>query len=697
MGVSFRKSLLIIAACLSLVGYLVVCCMFQSISPWYAFSLLGYEIFSVFAVGYALLKILRLSWRDSAITMAYAYGTGYAVSIVLYLLVFPIYGENGLRIAVFGITILAIVFLAAAEAYRLIRKRNANLTRSPGYSGFAIVACFAGMLLLLQFFISAVGNMSPALLGRNSFYRDILYWSADAVGLKQQFPPTDFRTGSEMRYYYHYFSSIHIASISIVTGIKISSLVFGFAFVPSSIFLALSVYTLFRTVVKRTKYVVIAMFAVFFCTGYESFCYITHSAHLLTYPFGYDVGLAVGMLIIALLYRQYHEKKINMGIYICCMLLFFVCCGIKSPIAAMTLGMSGLVCIAWLVAKQRRNVAAAFLYGGTLLAVFAALYLLIVNGPLTGGSKTEFFLEHSRSIFSNPQIEAIKSACVAILGNYLGKMIFLGIYLIFANPIIFLLAGFSAIWALTHREAVEEFDVILIIAVLVGTAITARIRMLGLSQMYFMMCMLPYALCFALNILSKQEKNAKCIDMRKTAFSYCIIGMLLVWGTVCFINSNYIRPQFTSGLLKAMKWADLTERDDIYVDLNGDGKMVCREINPEEINVTFLPVSAQQLEACEWLRENTEKTAVIASRVVNASYDRQYCLGVFAERSVFYDGEGLLVELEQGDAAVIEKLADKNVGYLLINNSVLNELQGKLDHTRIVYCNDEVSVLKLEV
>ena len=94
--------------------------------------------------------------------------------------------------------------------------------------------------------------------------------------------------------FYHYFSSIHVAFSSILSGIDIFTLTITLYPVTRSLIMLGGANYMLDVLGAKKKQKLFLMIVLFLSTGFELLIRVSNVAHFLTNPFGMGVGMGFG-------------------------------------------------------------------------------------------------------------------------------------------------------------------------------------------------------------------------------------------------------------------------------------------------------------------------------------------------------------------------------------------------------------------
>lgn len=557
---------------------------------------------------------------------------------------------------------------------------------------------FIFMAYMLVNIIASSGNHISPFVGRGvtNITRDLQFWCANAVSLKNSFlPEAAYFSGTT--FYYHYFSSMHVAFISQVTGISVFDVAFTlFSFGKCVLLIGALNYLIDRYRFGSIKYLFYLF--ILFMTGWEEKPFIMYVWHLNYNSFGFDIGFAFGLWLVAFVLQIADNPEFNIRDFLAVMLIWTTLCGAKGPVAALLILVPGFFCFLWLFQRKYKM---AFGYGLTFLGIFAAINIFCL-GIIR-------ILNHTADSQAD-NIGGFKAVWEVIqatpYGVYTGARRFLipaWIWYAFnAHPVLFVITvvnSFFLIWMLFTkkiriRDCMNVF--VLLFTAIIGVVLGMFYNPGGHSEMYFTMT--AYIPCLAYNLEMYKnllDTGEMGIGWRDAAYKTGMIFMSIV-GLYCW-SFTEIRGG-TINLLGAGK-------DRI------DGDWWC-DVGEE----TF---TKREADACVWLRDNTPQDSIVQSNRFLAYHVWSYYVSIFSERVQYLEADDLVYycdlginepkaesreskrrgevieEAFDGDGNALAQLKEEGVDYLVQDNLLY---ENKLESSGLtaVYDENDIVIYKLK-
>ncbi len=475
----------------------------------------------------------------------------------------------------------------------------------------------------------------PLLTGSSTYLRDIQYWVNVTVGLFLNFPPqAPYLDGFILNY--HYFSNIHVAFSSLVSGIDIFTLSFPLYPLTKSLLLIGGLNYLLDTF-RATKWQkALLLIAICFSTGYERISIVTNFHHFHLAPFGLDIGFAFGAFFIASFTEQYRESDapLNWPSYLMTLLFYAVMVGAKAPLAAVLSIYPAVLCLHWLLKKKYSH---AFAYGIGILVLFLVISIFFVGMFSAVNNLSE--VQRMRFYTINELLITRKFPLMA--ANLIISVLYRSLT---AQPLLILLYALACVKFLVdiYRKRIGNSDIPIRIALIYTTLISILlsqiINIAGRSEMYFMIAAyLPLSALGIYALSHSEQSNYPVIQKVFLAISFLILAIQVYF----FLFAAW-------GGFNAMK--SLKEG---VANLTGTSANV-------SLNDEFSASSIQRsdVEGLVWIREKTPKDAIIAvdratfqADASGISYYFYYVM--FAERLMYIEGTSMLYVLKDVDDTII--------------------------------------------
>lgn len=670
--------------------YSMICHVLFRISVLYSVNFVLLQILFTFIPGLLLTKLLSLQKGICVYDICISFAFGYSLNILEY---FIYMFFDVMKIARLITITLAIISYIIIIYLNIRGKDNTNIDNSRGNvdgKNFLKLDKYFSLIFICYLIISIIcysGNlMSPMVTanGITELNRDMQFWGINSAALKIKFP-ADMLFMSGQRLYYHFFSSIHVAISSVVSGIDIFSLSYPlYPFGKTIVFLGGIWCFLSNFKLKRFSYYIIVI--LLFTTGLERISKVGYNAHQLMQPFGFDIGLGYGFLFLSTFFEQVKKKDIDIKLFIASIIFWITCTGTKGPIAVILIIPSGIMCIYWLCSKQY---AKAFLYGCSILLSF-----LFINIFFIGTFNIVLNLGDNIRNMGMYTVEEMINGKILKLGvpNWIALILTFAIRIVAINPVLLCLLCFFAYhyykgdyW---NRDTVDIkiFVISNIFAVIVGFLFVLLYKAGGRSEMYFGMaayiCIVFLIAFFSIPVFQNKE-----LREYHAAFKV-ILGL-----GICFFL-------FSS-----------------YADMGGITKL---KSGIHKITGTWSygrgGFTRYEAEACIWIRDNTELNSVIISdRGVVTEEQGFHYYELFSERQFYLGGWDLIKEnygkqtlsemnnrqkniqgVFDNDVDSILKIKDSGVDYIIQSDCISKGFVPDSNIFELVYFNDMINVYHIK-
>ncbi|MCR4678883.1 MAG: hypothetical protein K5679_09020 [Lachnospiraceae bacterium] len=639
------------------------------------------QCFLIMVPGMVCVKYLLGDKIKSVINwISLSYAFGYALNLLEYIIIW------GLKLQQFATAIMAIVtvFLCFLWFFKPI-KVELDEVKNDDYA-----MLFLFMIYMVINVIAYSGNnISPfSRGGGTTITRDVQFWCANAVSLKKSFlPQSAFFSGTT--FFYHYFSSMQIAFISQVSGIPVFDLAFTWFSFGKSILLVGSLnYLIDRYKFGPIKY--LFHLCILFMTGWEMKPVVTFLWHLNYNPFGFDIGFAYGLLLVAFVLELIENPKFELRKFIAVMLIWITLTGAKGPIAALLILVPGLACFMWLFQKKFKM---AFGYGVSFLVVFT-----VVNIFCVGIIRVLNHTAESQAA----NVGAIRTIQEIVAGTpYPNSFKFVIPALIwhafYSHPVIFILSVISIIllmWLLFSKridlKSCGKIWILLAVA-MIGFALGRFYNAGGRSEMYFTMAAYIPWLAFDLEVYN-EAINRGMVDIKWMAFTYKSVFVLMsLIGIYCWAFTDY-----QGGIITPLSTG--------YHRIQGNYGLSAD-------SGTFTEREAQ---ACVWIRENTSSDSVVQSNRFISYPSGSYFVSIFSERIqyleesflIYYSDTGideigaeskeverrseLISKAYSGNIDALNQLVEEGVDYFIQDNLLGEDRLADMGLTEIFNQNDIV-------
>lgn len=599
------------------------------------------QLFLVYLPGLCIaISVSKTQTNVNIIFMGYS--IGYGITIIEYIVLYLFNIQK--------FVVILSLFIVGLSIYYFVKNKDIQVINDKyeisiiGFILIFIVVCLVSYVWM---------NFSPKFSsqGKMETFRDLQFWCSNVVSLKQSFLPSAAYF-SEGTLFYHYFSNINIAFLSKLTRIDIYSLSFVFFPFTKSILLVGGIYFLLNQFTLN-KWKIIIMTTILFMSGYENKAMVSYVSHVIYDSFGFDIGYAFGFWYIATFIWMIQDEKINAKKCMLNILMWFVCCGSKGPIASIIIIVPFMYCCLWLFRKKIKQ---AFLYGGCVFSIFVFINVICVNiMRLFNSSNDKVYNLESISLYSLNEIILNKQngLLYGIIHAYIFKLFNM-------HPVLFIVTVVDILIFvyLLYKKRIYGKTFILvtmILTMIVGNVLGIHINAGGRSEMYFSMA--TFIPCCVFNAVIIEEYWIKIFQNAKWKRIIEIsILFLCVWGVYMYL--------FETGLVEALSEGNKR--------IKGKGSF----IEDEENHIFF----EDEMNVCIWIRDNTpEESVIINDRTTVGNQNRFYYYDIFSERIQYLESTDLIAYVDSNDI-----------------DNMQEEIQRRMELSKKLYDNDESALQEVK-
>lgn len=609
------------------------------------------QFFITFVPGLAIYTIIRKKPDEWINVIAISYALGYGINILEYFLLMPFGLGEILRFFAPIVSLFAAIYLIRNPFQLPTPQLNVRKDCIP------IIVFF--LMLIMDVLIYSGTQTSPVLTGSSTYSRDIQYWVNVTVGLFLNFPPqAPYLSGYTL--YYHYFSNIHVAFSSLVSGIDIFPLSFPLYPLTKSLLLIGGVNYLLNTFNATKTQKVVLMTALFFSTGIERISLVTNFHHFHLSPFGLDISFAFGAFFIAFFTERFKESDapIDWPSYFITLLFYAVMVGSKAPLAAVLSVYPAVLCLAWLSKKKYRH---AIAYGIGIVVIFLSISIFCV-GVLNA--------VNNLSDSQNMQVSNIDKLVIGhpFSSVYLNLIYSTGIKIFASQPFLIVFFGAAIIKfsvdLYKKRLPKKEIPVkiALISAAIFSIILSQLIDHSGNSEMYFMIAAYLPMIALAVDILAHlSQQKIRSLSNSLTAIAL----IMLVIQIYCFLFDA---------------WGGYSAARSIKQGFNSIASSKGNFLLDAGIPINSIQKS--DVEGLEWIRKNTPKDALLAvdraSFYANGTNQIDYFnYAMFAERHTYIEGTSMIYVLKGASDKIVSQRQQLITALFNNSNDACHELKAE--------------------
>lgn len=683
----------------------VVIMLFISVHV-YGASIKGLAILAAFALVYVqlpgllLLRAAGLRPKYLSATLMLGFFSGWIINLVLYFLADWLHTEILLSLVC---PLLAIVYLCCVirDERKGLPVRKIRLNRIP------VLLCVFLMLILFYCIINTqYVYMSPELSKATYMNPDKAYHMGLINSLSHDYPlESPWIKGVTINY--HIFSEMLMSIPVRLFGLSADLLTLSFGPFLTAYTFGLSLYSFFREMSARPKRAGIYCMIVLL-----SNLYITrNTTSSLAFKFilindnsaGYGMAAALMSIVLFKMWYDAFTSRASNRYSLLVLLTMFIMltAGIKGPMGAVTVvGIWGTMVLGIILRKV------SFKTLPSLLAVTAGFILVYVTvlgskgqSNASGNSVIEFATITDIAYWKKPLIELLKSYSIPESARLAIVLLVFVAFFLTAFFIPFCIGYIrELILVLFGRKAYEPAKVLVYAEFLVGFIAMFLLNYSGHSQVYFGLVSAFLAPIIAFWLIEDLEEKAPASRLARYSLRI-IVGL----SAVVLIMTSYSLIQFYDIHIKeAAKHADpaLTYNDE------------------------YLSISHDEYEAMQWIEENTESDALLATdryySVAPEDYsyrdrwaNRFFLYAVYSNRFSYISGSGynlpradwpvrqemietnnLLYDEEYEDRGDLAR--DLDIDYVVVSKRFTDIPDLTNDDYELCYSNDDIDIYRID-
>jgi len=647
------------------------------------------QLFVVLLPGLFFVDLLKKFQNNFIKKITISYGIGVALTIIEYFIFYSIDFKIGLYY--FGpiLSVLEIILIIRKNGIKQLPLQITNKLKEIPIQLWFILS----ILIFVTFWGLTLAYPMPDLKGVASYNQDLLWTIGNTESLIRSFPPIDARL-SGIIFLYHYFVSVHLAVLGIVSKIDPIQLFFKFSQIGKLFFLTFTTFVLGITYFNNKKKAIYFTWVYFFTNcasliyafynGYGVFLNINF-VHLTNDPFGYEMSIAFMFLVVSLLIDEFRSNKINVKNLFLIAIFSFITIGSKGHVGLILSGTLITICIISAI-KNDYNKKKYFIYGIMITSIFFVIYLWLLNReaitPMHFLPGTTVYRTAVGWLFR--KISSIRFI-QGILCNIFSPLHFIFFLPFAAIPFIFWL--YKRIKNLKNVNMLEFFIGGLAIS---GILLIYLLGHGGSAQMYFIMISIPFIEICAIEWLSNNYGKLRNLGKIIVILSFTVATI-----TSIFLCAN-------QGAMGFANLRDVINKSKIESEprLNG--------------------ITKYEYEGMKWLQENTDRNKIIAGDrwyIVEPKNDntaRYFYYSTFSDRQFFLEGwtyakinkEGFnifeekkkinksLFSKEKNNKADIMK--SNNINYLVVSRFSNPDLEIDDSGILLLFKNRDIKIYGLE-
>lgn len=651
--------------------------LIQHLDMSYFIKFFLFEFVGIFLPGAVWTSILCKESISCHRFFAYSYILGFCMSYICYFLTVP-----------FGIgkyiSFIYVLLLALSVVIWFIKKKNGKITmmlEEPSFCFYFVLIVMIVFWGISLFMVSSANFLPSPDIPENNFFQDNLYYSGNIAELAKEYPPVNFRAFFQS-YSYHYFDTMQLSVIKLLTGIPAFELGMYYSYIQVGILLSLALVILFETFVPHISKVcmILGCIGVIFATGFERKTLMTYIAHLYYTPCGFTISMAAGFLAISTIIHQLNEKKFQFIYWLVTLCSFFLCMGSKGPNGIVFGLISGILLIAHLIQTKNWKCIRKYLISFFVIGSYLVFIIYLQNILLTVSVDTGETVK--RTIYSSKSFGAIYEW----IQTYIKPAFFaeiMSVY-VFAYMSTFPMSLFMVIGiilALFEKVKFYLYDYILLIVILISILLTRVVSHSGLSQMYFLLAVFPIITL----LIMRMGNQLLLSDYNKIWKRLVLMGLSVTIFVGCInvftkTNSEFFKKPLEKG------WYYLTNQTEKLIN----------ETDEESAN----SLTYDELVAYRWVMKHTKSTSrIICDTFKNGTKFYPYCAGVFTERYMYISLEehDFFQKFLDKDEKIWKEIKDYKVEYAILTERVSGDMSLDSSIGTMIYENEGAKVYQLNI
>jgi hypothetical protein len=666
------------------IGYLIYGLLLYHTNPIDLIKYLLFQVFFIFLQGSLFIRLIRLNVRGLE-RVVYSYGLGIVITTLEYFVCYSLHFSKGL----FFIGILASI----SESYiifKILLQKKYNpihsflLVPSPLWNIISII-------LMVTLFGFILYNPLPNVGGAVTFNQDFLWNIGNMESAQRGFPIEDSRVAG-VPLYYHYFGSIHLAVMSLITGIEPTELFFKFSQLGNVFLIVFSAFLLGKNFFRDTTKGLWFTWVFFFTScaslnkvmenGYGAFLNI-HFLHITVKPIGFQISIPFLFLAVVILIKQFRETMLQYNLLITFVLLSFFCIGTKGPVGLVLVGVVMAIMFISLIIKKEIIKPVAF-YALSLTVLFIGTYLTFIKNSTSSLGFQLGYTVRDTAVwkYMTEYVPFMKSADWLIVPAIIVHLFF---FLPFAMPLFFFWIG----------DRIKKFNRLSFEELLVGGLAISGIygtlifKQDGHSELYFILTAIPFIELAALAWLFQNVP-------RLSSVSRFLILLIFL------IGSYTTAANVINQVIKGEKKVEIVQSKLNYYGPPG-----------------YNQITSYEYEAMMWLRRHTDTQDLMATNrhyyfgTKTEGTQRYFYYSTFSNRRYFLEGwayyysrEGfedvpkdrLLInqKIFSNHPDTKEILSRYNIKYIIVSKFESPDLKLTYDNAHEVFSNRDVDIYRVK-
>ena len=586
----------------------------------------AYFLFYVQLPGLCITKWAGLNEGHISTMLITGAFSGWALNIILYFIADMM--ENHIVLLIMGplMSLLLIGMLIHSK------KQNSQSRRFRP-SRLSIALCFFILIVLLYCLLETQYlYLSPAISDYTSMNADKAYHMGLINSLSHDYPlESPWITGVTINY--HIFSEMMLSIPVRLFGAESDFATQSFGPLLTTYIFGTAYYSFFKEMSNKPKRAGLYCLIVLLSNIYVTRNISTSIAYIFALTNDNSSGYGIAAALVAVvLFDKWYKATTNgddkqWKLLILCTAIAMLATGIKGPIGAVTvLGIWSTVVLGIILRKiSIKNILPLLLITAGFLLVYTFVLGSKGQSNASGNSVIAFAKIVDIAFWKKPLLASLKSIGIPKIIRY---PIMLLVFAIFFLSIFFVPVCIGYIrelaLVLTGRKEYEPGKVLVYAEFAIGFIAMMLLNYSGHSQIYFGLLAVFLAPMIAFWFLEDMEELGQTSERADGVLGFCVIVMaaMMIFTTGAF--ATYMYRSVGSAIANA---------------------------NPHPKESLYMSVSKDEYEAMEWIEDNTEEDALLATdryySVDPAKYsyenrwdNRFFLYGVYANRFIYIGGSG---------------------------------------------------------
>jgi hypothetical protein len=667
------------------IGFLLYGLLLYQTDPVDLIKYLLFQVFFIFLQGSLFIRLIRLNLKGIE-RVVYSYGLGIVITILEYFVCFSLHFDKGIFFIGIVVSIIESVII-----FKVLLQKKYNPIHSfllvplPLWNIFSII-------LMVTLFGFILYNPLPNVGGTVTFNQDLLWNIGNMESAQRGFPMEDSRVAG-VPLYYHYFGSIHLAVMSLITGIEPTELFFKFSQLGKAFLIVFSAFLLGKNFFRDTTKGLWFTWIFFFTScaslnkvmenGYGTFLNINF-LHITVKPIGFQFSISFLFLAAVILLKQFRETRLQYNLLITFTLLSFFSIGTKGPVGLVLVGVVLAIMFISLILKKDR-IRQIAIYALSLSVLFIGTYLTFIKNSTSSLGFQLGYTVRDTAVWKNitEYVTFGKNEDWLIVPAI---FVHLFLFLPFAMPLfVFWLADRIKSFNRLHFEELLVGG--LAICGICGTLI---FKQDGHSELYFILTAIPFIELAALSWLFNNVPRLSSVSR----FLICLLFLIGSYTTAANVIAQIIEGE--------------KKVESVQSKLNYYG--------PPGYN----QITSYENEAMLWLKEHSNTQDLMATNrhyyfgTKTEGTQRYFYYSTFSNRRYFLEGWAYYYSREEfkkvpkdrlllnkkifnNESDVEEILSHYKIKYIVASKFENPELRLTYDNAQVVFSNRDVDIYRVDL